>query len=97
MGAVQAPATALAMPAGEGWLSRGPGCAVVRDIPELRNVWLGHFSGGRYEGLHGDARALDWKDQYACFASRASCQSWQRHMRARYGRIEGYRTCLPIR
>jgi len=89
---------AMAMPSTVlGWPSNGPGCAVVRDIPTLPHVWLGHFTGGRLDALPGYPRVLDWQDQFVCFPSRSACQRWQRDMKVHYRRIEGYRTCLPIR
>ena len=77
--------------------SRGPNCAVTRETPEWRAVWLGHFAGGQlYHAMNGE-RSLDWQDRYFCFPSRASCQRWQREMRAAYRKVEGYRACLLIR
>jgi hypothetical protein len=96
-GAVQGISAAAAMSTHPGWPSRGPNCAPIADTPDLFPAWLGHFTGGRFDGLPGYAAVLNWQDRYVCFPSLAACRSWQRDMRATFRQIEGYRTCLPIR
>jgi len=61
-----------------------------------RSVWLGHFSGGRYERT-AEASVLDWKDEKVCFPSKASCGRWISANRHAFHHPEGYWTCLPIR
>jgi len=86
------PAAAMA----GGWRSDGPNCGVLADAP-FRDVWLGHFTGGRWvRGPYGD-KVMDWRDDHVCFASRARCDIWQGRMRAAFHQIGGYRTCIRIR
>jgi hypothetical protein len=61
-----------------------------------QNVWLGHFSGGRYTRTT-EASFLDWKNENVCFPSRASCNRWISANRRAFHQPEGYWTCLPIR
>ena len=70
---------------------------MVRDVPYLKSVWLGHFAGGRFARDEAGIKVLDWQDRHVCFETRADCERWQKSMRVAYRRIEGYRTCLPIR
>jgi len=85
---------AAAMPGG--WRSDGPNCGILADAP-FRDVWLGHFTGGRLvRGPYGD-KVMDWRDDHVCFASRARCDIWQGRMRAAFHQIGGYRTCVRIR
>ena len=90
--AIEAPAAAMP----RGWLSDGPNCGVLANAP-FRDVWLGHFAGGRWIPDPFGAKVVDWRDEQVCFASRAHCQSWQRSMSAAFSRIGGYRTCVRIR
>jgi hypothetical protein len=84
---------AVAMP---GFVSDGPNCGVLADAP-VRDVWLGHFSGGRWVRDPFGAKVIDWRDDHVCFTSQASCQSWRRRMGAAFGKIGGYQTCVRIR
>ena len=87
-----APAKALPM----GWPSNGPHCGVVAHVP-MRDLWLGHFAGGRWvRDIYG-AKVMDWRDEHVCFPSLVGCQSWQRSMGMTFNRIGGYRTCVRIR
>ena len=79
-----------------GWPSDGPNCRVLAQAP-LRDVWLGHFSGGRQVRDPFGSKVIDWRDDHVCFASLARCQSWQRSMGAAFSKIGGYRTCVRIR
>jgi hypothetical protein len=91
--------TILADPAAawpRGWLSDGPNCRPLADAP-FENVWLGHFAGGRWILDPFGAKVIDWRDEHVCFASRASCELWQRRMSAAFNRIGGHRTCVRIR
>jgi hypothetical protein len=74
----------------------GGECAVLKQVPDLPGLWLGHFTGGRFLG-GGDARLVDWRDQYSCFPSRAACSRWQRQLHRLYRQVQGYATCLPLR
>ena len=74
----------------------GGECAVLKDVPGLPGLWLGHFSGGRF-GDEGGASRIDWRDQYSCFPSRAACSQWQHDLHRLYRQVEGYATCLPLR
>jgi hypothetical protein len=85
---------AAAMPTG--WPSDGPNCGVLAHVP-MRDVWLGHFAGGRWVRDPFGAKWIDWRDDHVCFASLGGCQSWQKSMRAAFHRLEGYRTCVRIR
>ena len=96
-GVLQGISGAAAMSAHPGWPSRGPNCAPVADAPDLFPTWLGHFTGGRFDGQPGYAAVLNWQDRYVCFPSLAACKTWQRSMRTSFRQVEGYRTCLPIR
>ena len=92
LGAIAGPAAAMP----RGWLADGPNCRPLADAP-FRDVWLGHFAGGRWIPDPFGAKIIDWRDEHVCFASRASCQTWQRRMSAAFNRIGGYRTCVRIR
>ena len=92
LGALAAPAAALP----HGWRSDGPNCRVLADAP-FRDVWLGHFAGGRWVPDAFGAKVIDWRDEHVCFTSRATCETWQRRMKAAFNRIGGYRTCVRIR
>jgi hypothetical protein len=88
---------ACAVPVRDGFLSSGPRCPMSTDVPEWRSVWLGHFSGGA-RAFSADGRSgLAWRDEYACFPSRASCEAWQKSMRREFHAAEGYRSCVFIR
>ncbi len=87
-----APAAAMA----GGWRSDGPNCGVLADAP-FRDVWLGHFAGGRWVRDPFGAKVIDWRDDHVCFASRTRCDLWQGRMRAAFNQIGGYRTCIRIR
>jgi hypothetical protein len=74
----------------------GGECAVLKDVPALPGLWLGHFTGGRFladNGIH----LLDWRDQFSCFPSRVACGRWQRHLHHLYRQVQGYTTCMPLR
>ncbi len=92
--ATLASAPAAAMPMG--WPSDGPNCGALAHVP-MRDVWLGHFAGGRWVRDPYGAKVIDWRDEHVCFSSLGGCQSWQRSMRAAFNRVEGYRTCVRIR
>jgi hypothetical protein len=77
--------------------SWGPNCGVVAYASAAGSIWLGHFTGGNIGRLGPVREGVDWRDAYACFPSRRDCQAWQRDMRHTFRRLEGYRTCLPIR
>jgi hypothetical protein len=80
-----------------GWPSRGPNCGSVAYSADPSGLWLGHFTGGRFDGQPGYGAALNWQDRYVCFPTRQDCAVWQREMRTAFRQVEGYRTCLPIR
>jgi hypothetical protein len=94
MGVASASASFTAHP---GWPSGGPNCAPVANAVGQFPVWLGHFTGGRFDGEPGFAATLNWQDRYVCFPSLRACKIWQRDMRVAYRQVEGYRTCVPIR
>jgi hypothetical protein len=77
--------------------SSGPHCKPALDFPEWRSVWLGHFTGGGRVHEGGGVYGLAWRDEYACFPSRAACEGWLRRMRGAYRGVDGYRTCIVIR
>jgi hypothetical protein len=85
---------AAAMPGG--FASNGPNCAALADVP-VRDVWLGHFAGGRWTRDAFGGKQIDWRDDHVCFISHARCQMWQRSMGAAFSKIGGYRTCVRIR
>lgn len=72
-------------------------CAPFAHDLSVPGLWLGHFTGGRLERTPVSGRVLEWRDQYACFPTRAACDLWQRRLLRDYGSVEGYRTCLPLR
>jgi hypothetical protein len=74
----------------------GGECAMLKEVPDLPGLWLGHFSGGRFRD-EGGAQLVDWHDQYSCFPSRTACSHWQRDLHRLYRQVEGYATCLPLR
>lgn len=88
-GAVANPLPTVAAPG-------GGECSVLKDVPDLPGLWLGHFTGGRFQQVD-DARVLDWRDQYSCFPNRAACGHWQRDLHRAYRQVQGYTTCLPLR
>jgi hypothetical protein len=90
--ALSASANALPTVAAPG----GGECAAMKDVPGLPGLWLGHFTGGRFVAAD-DSQVLDWRDQYSCFPSGAACRDWQRHLLRVYAKVQGYRTCLPLR
>lgn len=94
LGISSASASFTAVP---GWPSSGPNCAPVANGVGLFPVWLGHFTGGRFDPHPGAGAVLDWQDRYVCFPSLRACHVWQREMRTAFRQVEGYRTCLPIR
>jgi hypothetical protein len=77
--------------------SYGPNCGVVSDVSPVGRIWLGHFTGGNIGPIGPVPGGVDWRSAYGCFPSRATCQAWQRDMRHKFSRLEGYRTCLVIR
>ena len=80
-----------------GVASGGPDCGVVSRVDPVGSIWLGHFTGGNVGPLGPIPGGVDWRDQYACFSSRRSCEAWQRDMRSAFHGLQGYRTCLIIR
>ncbi|HUZ66435.1 MAG TPA: hypothetical protein VMU56_02100 [Beijerinckiaceae bacterium] len=72
-------------------------CAPFAQDMSLPGLWLGHFTGGRLARVAQSRRALEWRDDYACFPTHAACDVWQRGLLRQYGSVEGYRTCLPLR
>jgi hypothetical protein len=76
--------------------SKGPNCGTVLDEP-WREVWLGHFAGGRTSEAGALLQHVQWQDRYVCFPSRATCEQWIKGMRKDFSDVEGYRTCVPIR
>ena len=73
-------------------------CAPHQADFTVPGLWLGHFTGGRFTPVAATGPGvLDWKDQYSCFPTLASCQRWQRENLRAYRRVEGYRTCVALR
>jgi len=72
-----------------------PVAAACRPMAHLPGqLWLGHFTGGRRIAA---GRAFDWRDEYACFTSRAQCRAWWNGLRRVYRHAEGHGTCLALR
>jgi hypothetical protein len=63
-------------------------------VPVWPRIWLGHFTGGARTAVPG---VMDWRDEFARFASRRECLHWVRALKAVYRAQEGFKTCLPIR
>ena len=63
-------------------------------VPVYPHIWLGHFTGGARTLTPG---VMDWRDEYARFASRRECLHWVRALKRLYRAQEGFKTCLPIR
>ena len=63
-------------------------------VPVWPHIWLGHFTGGARTAVPG---VMDWRDEYARFASRRECLHWVRALKRIYRAQEGFKTCLPIR
>lgn len=72
-------------------------CAYAGEDLRVSDLVLGHFRGGRIVWTADRVPLIVWKDDYTCFASRRTCEVWQRRMKAVYRNVEGDRTCLPIR
>jgi hypothetical protein len=72
-------------------------CAPHAQDFTVPGLWLGHFTGGRFVQVAGGPAALDWRDQYSCFPTRISCERWQRSNLRAYHKMQGYRTCMPLR
>src|SRR5947209_11951392 len=68
--------------------------APVVVAPVLPHIWLGHFTGGARTAVPG---VMDWRDEFARFASRRECLHWLAALKRLYRAQEGYKTCLPIR
>jgi hypothetical protein len=68
--------------------------APVLVAPVLPHIWLGHFTGGARTSVPG---VMDWRDEFARFASRRECLHWLHALRRTYRAQEGFKTCLPIR
>jgi hypothetical protein len=68
--------------------------APILVAPVLPHIWLGHFTGGARTTTPG---VMDWRDEFARFASRRECLHWLRALKALYRAQEGFKTCLPIR
>lgn len=67
-------------------------CRPMAHLPG--ELWLGHFTGGRRIEA---GRAFDWRDEYACFTSRAQCTAWRNGLRRVYRHAEGHGTCMALR
>jgi hypothetical protein len=63
-------------------------------VPVLPHIWLGHFTGGARTLTPG---VMDWRDEFARFASRRECLHWLHALKRLYRDQEGFKTCLPIR
>ena len=63
-------------------------------VPVVPHIWLGHFTGGARTEIPG---VMDWRDEFARFASRRECLHWLHALKRAYRAQEGYKTCLPIR
>lgn len=68
--------------------------APVIVAPVLPRIWLGHFTGGARTEVPG---VMDWRDEFARFASRRECLHWVRALKRAYHAQEGFKTCVPIR
>jgi len=66
-------------------------CRPMAHLPG--ELWLGHFSGGRKMTPY----FVDWRDDYACFTSRAECRAWRAGLGRAYAHVEGWGTCVPLR
>ena len=71
-------------------------CRPLVDAPGPHGLWLGHFTGGRMAPVASGV-AVEWRDDYACFASAAACAAWRRGLREVYRDVEGWGTCLALR
>jgi hypothetical protein len=79
----------------EGACEAAPPAGTVR-------LWLGHFRGGNAYRAYDTTQprtviSVEWAEQYQCFSTRQRCEVWQARLRHIYRRIEGARTCLPLR
>ncbi len=73
-----------------------PPAVTAEELP-WRNVWLGHFSGGRHFRDAYGVTLVDWLDEKVCFPSRQGCLAWIAGLRRVYHRTEGFWTCLVLR
>ena len=84
---------ALAMPGAA--LAGNRPAAACRPMSHLPGeLWLGHFTGGRRVGA---GYAVDWRDEYGCFTSRAACRVWWTGLNRVYRDVRGYGTCTALR
>lgn len=65
-------------------------CRPMSHLPG--ELWLGHFTGGRRVG-----GAIDWRDEHACFTSRAACRAWFNGLNRVYRHVQGHGTCMALR
>ncbi|MCB1543422.1 MAG: hypothetical protein KDJ30_03775 [Rhodoblastus sp.] len=63
----------------------------------VREVWQGHFTGGRNIAPGAQPTALDWVDTTQRFASLHECGRWMRGLTRQYRTYEGWKGCLRIR
>jgi hypothetical protein len=66
-------------------------CKPMAHLPG--ELWLGHFTGGHRVG----PGAVDWRDEYGCFTSRAECRVWWGKLNRAYRHVQGHGTCLALR
>ncbi len=93
---VAAPQAALAPLASPNPLEEIP-CELVRTRFDIRDVWLGHFTGGRWLLDESGYRHMDWRDRTTCFVSKRVCENWLKFGRANFSQLEGWTTCLRLR
>jgi hypothetical protein len=86
-------AFAAALWSGESHAGNRPAeaCRPMSHLPG--ELWLGHFTGGRRVAGAG----VDWRDEYACFTSRAACRAWWGSLNRTYRHVEGHGTCMALR
>ena len=78
--------------------SSGPrACAPHAQRLDVPGLWLGHFSGGRWDRHPNGDRRVAWRSEYQCFFSARACHAWLAGMRREYARFRGYGTCLALR
>lgn len=66
-------------------------CRPMSHLPG--ELWLGHFTGGR----RVSGAAVDWRDEFGCFTSRAACRTWFNGLNRVYRHVQGHGTCLALR
>jgi hypothetical protein len=72
-------------------------CAPHSDRFDVPGLWLGHFTGGRWDRHANGNRRVEWRNEYQCFFSAHACQAWRAGMRREYARFRGHGTCLALR